>query len=159
MSLLPSPPLENVDSNKLPVSHAMPKFTKCQAPVSPAVAQAVPSPSAASLLCGNSMGDDILLNSHPHPLVASLTAPIVVDRPAAAPDPVTAVQPTFSIGNGATLSKHPPSLCHDTPLYEAGSTLSIHSPSLCHDTPQYKSGSSPPAVIHYHDPITPAPSD
>jgi len=73
---------------------------------------------------------------HLHPLVVPPTAPTVVDRPPAAPDPVNTVQPTFAIGN-------------DT-------TLSIHSPSLCHDTPLYESGSTPPEVIHYHDPT---PSD
>ncbi len=98
--------------------NAMAKSTMPQVPDFPVVAQALSGPSTATLLHAGSgkdtIGDEIPLNSHLHPLVTPPTTPTVDDRPPAAPDPVTAVQPTFVIGNGSTLSIHSPSLCHDT---------------------------------------------
>jgi len=76
------------------------KSTKCQVPVPPTVIQAAPSSSVAPLL------------------YALPTASTVVSRPPAAPDPVTALQPTSATSKDATLGKHLPSLCHDSPLDE-----------------------------------------
>jgi len=60
----------------------------------------------------DTIGDDIWTNPHPPPLVVSPTAPTVLHRPPAAPDPVTAVPPTPTIGNDATFSNHSSSLSH-----------------------------------------------
>jgi len=94
-SLLPSPPLENVDTSELPMSNAVPESTMPQVSDFPGVAQALSGHSTAALLHAGptkaTLGDDIWTNSHPPPLVATSTAPTVPDRPPAAPDPVTGV--------------------------------------------------------------------
>jgi len=86
---------KNVDSSELPMSNAVLKSTKYQGPVIPTVAQAHSGPSTATLPHVGSAKDtivgDILLDPYPHPLVTPPTAPTVVDRPPAAPDPVPGV--------------------------------------------------------------------
>jgi len=94
-SLLPSPPLENVDTSELPMSNAVLESTMPQVPDFPDVAQALSGHSTAVLLHAGPdraiIGDDIWSNPHPPPLVATSTAPTVPGRPPAAPDPVTGV--------------------------------------------------------------------
>ncbi len=88
------------------------KSTKCRILVPPAVFQAAPSTSVATILYDDSMGEDIPINPHPNSLVTPPTAPTIVDRPPAALVPVTAVPPTSAISNHATFSNHSPSLSH-----------------------------------------------
>ncbi len=93
-SLLPSPPLENVDTSEVPMLNAMAKSTMPQVPDFLDVTQSLSGHSTTALLHAGSaratLSDDIWTNSHP-PLVAPFTAPAVPDRPPAAPDPVTGV--------------------------------------------------------------------
>jgi len=133
--LLPSPPLENVDTSELPMSNAVLKPTMPQVPDFPDVAQALSGHSTANLLhAKDTIGDDIWTNVHPPPLVAPSSAPNVPDRPPAAPDPVTGVTlPTTIPPNHCTtmqFGQPPNGTVQTTPATVA--LPETHDPYDCH---------------------------